>query len=75
MPIGAMAPISRVDFCERWDQSSFDPDYPMDPLESFAGDMREVFARNAWDPGVVRGGAEAALSSYVLSRSIRRPSR
>ena len=49
-----------VDFCERWDQSSFDPDYPMDPLESFADEVRKVFARTAWDeavtqPGVVRG--------------------
>ena len=51
---------SCVDFCERWDQSSFDPDYPMDPLESFADAVREVFARKAYDeavtqPGVVKG--------------------
>lgn len=51
---------SCVDFCERWDQSSFDPDYPMDPLESFEDDVRAVFSRKAYDPdvqqvGVVRG--------------------
>ena len=51
---------SCIDFCERWDQSSFDPDYPMDPLESFEAEVREVFARKAYDPsvqqeGVVRG--------------------
>ena len=51
---------SCIDFCERWDQSSFDPDYPMDPLESFQAEVREVFARKAYDPavqqeGVVRG--------------------
>ena len=47
---------SCVDFCERWDQSSFDPDYPMDPLDSFADDVRTVFARPAYDPDVVQAG-------------------
>ena len=51
---------SCVDFCERWDQSSFDPDYPMDSLESFEADVRAVLARKAYDPevqqmGVVKG--------------------
>ncbi|MEM7506597.1 MAG: HD domain-containing protein [Pseudomonadota bacterium] len=60
---------SCVDFCERWDQSSFDPDYPMDALESFAGDVRAVFSRKAYDeahtqPGLVLGlpTQEAAAS-------------
>ncbi|WP_240497079.1 HD domain-containing protein [Thioclava sp. F42-5] len=43
-------------FCERWDQSSFDPAYPMDPLESFVGDVREVFSRKAYAPEVLRAG-------------------
>ena len=46
-----------VDFCERWDQSSFDPDYPTEPLESFDADVREVFGRAAWSqivPGTIR---------------------
>ena len=42
------------DFCERWDQSSFDPDYPTDPLESFRDEVRAVFARKAYDPEVTR---------------------
>ena len=51
---------SCADFCERWDQMSFDPDYPFSPLEHFAPMVREVFARKAWDeahtkPGVVTG--------------------
>ena len=50
-----------VDFCERWDQSSFDPDYPMDPLESFAAQLREVFARKAWDEAVIRPGVAMGL--------------
>ncbi|MEM9043286.1 MAG: HD domain-containing protein [Pseudomonadota bacterium] len=52
---------SCVDFCERWDQSSFDPDYPMDPLESFADEVREVFARKAYDAAVVQAGVVNGL--------------
>ncbi len=52
---------SCVDFCERWDQSSFDPDYPMDPLESFADEVHQVFARKAFDPDVVQAGVVKGL--------------
>ncbi|MGF1501548.1 MAG: HD domain-containing protein [Paracoccaceae bacterium] len=52
---------SCVDFCERWDQASFDPDYPMDPLESFVEDVRTVFARKAYDPAVVAAGEVRGL--------------
>ena len=34
-----------VRFCERWDQSSFDPDYPTKPLDYFAPMVQEVFSR------------------------------
>lgn len=34
-----------VDFCERWDQPSFDPDYDTLPLEHFAPKVRALFAR------------------------------
>ena len=34
-----------VDFCEKWDQSSFDPAYQSDALESFEPLVRRVFAR------------------------------
>lgn len=52
---------SCIDFCERWDQSSFDPDYPMDPLESFEAEVREVFARKAYDPAVQQIGVVKGL--------------
>jgi predicted HD phosphohydrolase len=42
-----------VDFCERWDQSSFDPDYPTRPLEHFAPMVRRIFSRPAFDPAYV----------------------
>lgn len=41
-------------FCERWDQSSFDPEYDSLPIEFFAPLVRQVFSRNAYDPAVIR---------------------
>lgn len=43
-------------FCADWDQSSFDPSYPWETLESFAPLVREVFSRKAWDPRYVGTG-------------------
>lgn len=48
-------------FCERWDQASFDPDYKTEPVEFFTDMTREVFARQAYDPAVVRAGAREPL--------------
>jgi predicted HD phosphohydrolase len=41
-------------FCERWDEVSFDPDYPSLPLGHFEPVLREVFARPAFDPTVTQ---------------------
>jgi predicted HD phosphohydrolase len=32
-------------FADDWDQTSFDPDYPTEPLSHFEPTVREVFAR------------------------------
>lgn len=48
-------------FCERWDQSSFDPGYDTLPIEHFANKVREVFARSPYDPNVLRAGAREPL--------------
>lgn len=45
------------DFCANWDQNSFDPKYPWDPLESFEPLVRKIFTRKAWDPAYVGTGA------------------
>jgi len=42
-----------VKFCERWDQTSFDPAYETQTLEHFRPMIEEVFSRKAWDPKVV----------------------
>ena len=37
------------DFCAKWDQCSFDPDYPSDPLSAFEPILRRVFSRPPHD--------------------------
>ncbi|WP_394791034.1 HD domain-containing protein [Rhodoferax sp.] len=41
-------------FCERYDQASFDPHYPSKPLAYFEPMLREVFARPAFDPAILK---------------------
>ena len=48
-------------FCERWDQSSFDPNYAHEPIEHFAERVRAVFARRPYDPAVIRPGEREPL--------------
>ena len=40
-----------VDFCHRWDQSSFDPAYESLPLEFFEPMVRRIFAREPFSAG------------------------
>ena len=47
---------SAVDFCERWDQGCFDPDYDSKPLEFFTEMVEEVFARKAYDEAHLHTG-------------------
>ncbi|WP_181364556.1 HD domain-containing protein [Ascidiaceihabitans donghaensis] len=49
-------------FCERWDQSSFDPDYDTLPIEFFTPIVHEVFARTPYDPDVIKPGIRAPLT-------------
>ena len=37
------------DFCEKWDQCSFDPDYQWQPLSFFEPLVRKIFTRPAHD--------------------------
>ena len=40
-----------VDFCKKWDQTSFDPDYPTQPLEYFEPMVRKVLtaSKHTWE--------------------------
>lgn len=46
---------SCVRFCERWDQSAFDPAYPTESLSHFEPMVREVFSRPAFGGAAVTG--------------------
>lgn len=48
-------------FCALWDQASFDPDYDTPGLEFFEPILRDVFARQANDPAVIRIGDREPL--------------
>ncbi len=45
-----------ADFCARWDQNSFDPDFETHTLDSFVDDVREVFDRAPHDIAVIAPG-------------------
>jgi len=44
------------DFCANWDQCSFDPHYPTEPLSTFEPIVRRIFSRPAHDPRYLAGG-------------------
>jgi len=48
-----------VDFCHRWDQSSFDPGYDSLPLEFFEPMVRRIFDRTPFNEGRGQGGERA----------------
>jgi len=54
-------------FCERWDQSSFDPDYDSLPLDHFRDMVREVFARTPYDPDVMLPGVRVPLRDAAVA--------
>jgi predicted HD phosphohydrolase len=38
------------DFCANWDQNSFDPEYPTEPIATFAPIIERIFSRPPHDP-------------------------
>ncbi|MEX0369422.1 MAG: HD domain-containing protein [Tateyamaria sp.] len=54
-------------FCERWDQSSFDPAYGSLPLDFFRDMVREVFARAPYDPSVLQPGIRKPLQDQAVA--------
>lgn len=55
-----------AEFCERWDQSSFDPNYNSKPLSFFTSMVQEVFSRTPYDPDVIRAGQREPLVTKTL---------
>lgn len=52
---------SCADFCERWDQASFDPQYQAHDLAFFEPMVRQVFDRKAYDAAVIQPGLVMGL--------------
>jgi len=50
-----------VQFCERWDQVSFDPEYQSLPLDHFRPIVDEVFSRDPYSPQVIAAGVRRPL--------------
>ncbi len=46
-------------FCERYDQSAFDPATPTRPLSHFEPMLRQVFSRKPFDPAIMKEPAKA----------------
>lgn len=60
-----------VEFCERWDQNSFDPDYEDLPLSFFEPLVRGVFARRPHDPDIIVKGERRPLMDETRAQERR----
>ena len=58
-----------AEFCERWDQSSFDPGYDHEPIEFFAPMVHNVFARTPYDATIMRPGERVPLVNPEMAAS------
>jgi len=56
-----------AEFCERWDQSSFDPDYDNLPLTFFAPMVHEVFARKPYDKNVMNAAEQPLVNAEIAA--------
>ncbi len=59
---------SCVDFCEKYDQASFDPEYPSRTLDFFEPMVKRIFTRKPFDPSHM--GAEAMAEDGIDARNI-----
>lgn len=57
-----------AEFCENWDQSSFDPAYETKPIEFFAPMVQQVFAREPYDE-MVMNAAPKPLADKTVAQS------
>ncbi len=61
-----------AEFCERWDQASFDPDYNVLPLEFFEPLVANVFARPPNDPAVIEANPQPLLNTVTARERLQR---
>ena len=53
------------DFCERWDQTAFDPNYDSKPLKFFKPMIKEVFTRPPYKPDFIQEGVVKGLPELI----------
>ena len=53
------------DFCELWDQKSFDPTYNTKSVYFFAPIVEEVFARKPYDPKYIKHSKREPLVKII----------
>jgi len=53
------------DFCELWDQKSFDPNYKTKSVDFFAPMVEEVFARKPYDPKYIKHSKREPLVKII----------
>ena len=53
------------DFCELWDQKSFDPNYNTKSVDFFAPMVEEVFARKPYDPKYIKHNKREPLVKII----------
>ena len=53
------------DFCELWDQKSFDPNYNTKSVDFFAPMVEEVFARKPYDPKYIKHSKREPLVKII----------
>jgi len=53
------------DFCELWDQKSFDPTYNTKSVDFFAPMVEEVFARKPYDPKYIKHSKREPLVKII----------
>jgi predicted HD phosphohydrolase len=56
------------DFCELWDQKSFDPNYETKSIDFFVPMVEEVFARKPYDPTIIRQTEREPLTTVFTSK-------
>ena len=57
-----------AEFCERWDQASFDPEYDSLPLSFFEPMVHEVFARTPHDPAFLESADKPLVDPAMAAR-------
>lgn len=61
-----------AEFCERWDQVSFDPNYNALPLEFFGPLVADVFARRPNDPAIIEANPQPLINTVTARERLKR---